>query len=37
MWVVVAAVCAVYAGRQWVRWRAGTPGGVAEVSAVGAR
>ena len=36
MWVAVGAVCAVYAGRQWVRWRAGTPGGLPKFLLLGA-
>ncbi len=36
MWVAVAAVCVVYAARQWVRWRAGSPGSLPKFLLLGA-
>jgi hypothetical protein len=36
MWVAVGTVCAVYAARQWVRWRDGSPGGLPKFLLLGA-
>ncbi|HTS27876.1 MAG TPA: hypothetical protein VMH81_18505 [Bryobacteraceae bacterium] len=36
IWVLVAAVCVVYAARQWVRWRAGSPGAIPKYLLLGA-
>ena len=37
MWVAVGAVCAVYAGRQWVRAARGVPGGLPKFLLLGVR
>jgi hypothetical protein len=36
LWIAVAAVCLVYAARQFQRWRAGTPGGLPKFLLLGA-
>ena len=36
LWVVVAAVGAIYAARQWLRWRAGTTGSLPKFLLLGA-